>query len=215
MTNSQSTARPLSPTGILFHLPLTFPEMTDGHSHRAVPRAVLLTTIVVFVAASAMARQPNPSMHESPKAAVTNAASDDGHWHTVRAVPRVGQPAIHAGDRMNPVWWFENVDEPNPPLDYRPHDHHRHHMWAFRNSFHNFTSYVIGISDKKFTRSGKYPNDVMNPHGGWNFAVTKYKFLRLPFVSYHRGGFNFYLGWRERGNFGLKLNHRSKRPASA
>jgi len=28
----------------------------------------------------------------------------------------------------------------------------------------------------------------------------------LPFLSYHRNRFNFYFGWRERGNFGIKLN---------
>ena len=36
-------------------------------------------------------------------------------------------------------------------------------------------------------------------------AVCKYYCLRLPFISYHRGNFYFYLGWRNRGNFGFEF----------
>jgi hypothetical protein len=76
--------------------------------------------------------------------------------------------------------------------------------WWFRNPAHNLTFYVIGVAHREITRSGKYPNDVFNPEGGWNWAVTSYKWARLPFVSY-AGRVKFYAGWRERGNFGLKL----------
>lgn len=176
----------------------------------------MLVAILLFSCASVLARQPYPPIPASPKPVptVTNAAPSDSHWHTVQLAPRDGLPKIHSGDRVNPVWWFKNVDDPQPPGDYLPHDHNRHLKWRFRNSFHNFTFYVIGVADKKTQRTGKYPQDVMNPRGGWNFAITKYKFLRLPFVSYRHGGFEFYLGWREHGNFGTKLNIRSKKPAN-
>lgn len=108
--------------------------------------------------------------------------------------------------KWNPVWWFGNVDSPTPPDWYRPHDPCRESRWYWRNSLHNFTHYVIGIKDKRFVRVGKFPQRVMAPEGGWNWAVCKYKFLRLPFISYQKGGFKFYCGWRERGNFGMKLN---------
>jgi len=123
--------------------------------------------------------------------------------HEISVTNHITIPA-HA--KWNPKFWFGNLDDPVPPADYRPADHNRVHKWYFRNPTHNFTFYVIGIADKKFRRAGHHPADVFNPHGGWNYAVCKYKWARLPFVSYQRHKFSFYLGWRERGNFGLKLN---------
>lgn len=87
-------------------------------------------------------------------------------------------------------------------------------MWYVRNPYHNFDHYVIGIGDKSFTRVGRFPAQVANPNGGWNWAVCRYRNLRLPFVDYQRGGFEFYLGWRNGGNFGIKLNFAQKRLAA-
>ena len=63
----------------------------------------------------------------------------------------------------------------------------------------------MGSADKEFTRTGRCPHLVFCREGGWNWAVCRYKCVRLPFISYQRGSFKFYIGWRERGNFGLKL----------
>ena len=73
----------------------------------------------------------------------------------------------------------------------------------------------MGIADKRFTRKGRFPAEISNPNGGWNWAVCHYKVLRLPFVDYRRGGFEFYWGWRERGNLGLKLNFAAEKKSSA
>jgi hypothetical protein len=121
--------------------------------------------------------------------------------------------AVHImpGTKWNPHFWLGNADEPVPPADYRPDDKRRTQKWYFRNPTHNFNYYVIGIADKTFRRSGRCPHEVFNPHEGWNWAVCKYKFLRLPFASYQRGRFRFYLGWRERGNFGAEIKFRAAR----
>lgn len=108
--------------------------------------------------------------------------------------------------QFNPVWWVGNVDDPVPPEWYRPDSKFRNQWWQLRNPFHNFTFYVIGVADKRFTRIGKHPDKVFSPEGGWNWAMVRYKWVRLPFISYQRGRFGMYLGWRERGNFGIKLN---------
>src|SRR6185503_20785838 len=108
--------------------------------------------------------------------------------------------------KWNPLWWFGNVDDPVPPDWYRPGEPHRTGKWYWRNSLHNFTFYVIGIADKQFVRVGRAAETNFNPGGGWNWAVCKYKGLRLPFASYQKGKFMCYIGWRERGNFGAKLN---------
>jgi hypothetical protein len=108
--------------------------------------------------------------------------------------------------KLNPIWWFKNADDPMPPPSYREGKCCRRFTWYVRNPFHNFDHYVIGIADKPFTRVGRFPDQVANPNGGWNWAVCRYRNLRLPFVDYHRGRFEFYFGWRNGGNFGVKLN---------
>jgi hypothetical protein len=134
------------------------------------------------------------------KCSVTN------HWRTVVIMPRPGLPKIHFYNKLNPAWWFGNVDDSVPPAWYRPDSKNRTFLWHLRNPFHNFDFYVIGIADKKFVRTSRQPEKVSNPNTHWNFAVARRKLALLPFLSYHRSRFNFYFGWRERGNFGIKLN---------
>lgn len=122
--------------------------------------------------------------------------------HSVTNVPVA---SIAHREKWNPSFWWGNADDPVPPDWYRPDDPERAQKWYFRNPLHNFDFYVIGIADKPFIRTGRFPSTVFNPNGGWNWAVCSYRWIRLPFVSYWHGDFKFYLGWRERGNFGLKL----------
>ena len=136
----------------------------------------------------------------------TNAAEPSIHWHTITIKPGSKAATIHFYNKLNPIWWFKNVDDPKPPAWYRPDDHHRRMKWSFRNPMHNFDFYVIGVADKKFSRSGRFPDKVSDPRGGWDFEAARYKFIWLPFVSYHRPKFDFYFGWRNRGNFGIKIN---------
>src|SRR5581483_3943969 len=113
--------------------------------------------------------------------------------------------------KFNPKFWLGNLDDPVPPADYLPNDKHRVRKWYWRNPAHNLFFYVIGIADKTFRRSGRCPADVFNPHQGWNWTVCKYKWVRLPFISYRREPFKFYIGWRERGNFGMELKWRQEK----
>ncbi len=110
--------------------------------------------------------------------------------------------------KWNPAFWLGNLDDPDPPDWYRPDDPRRDGKWYCRNSLHNFTFYVIGIADKEFVRTGRHLGN-FNPNDGWNWAVCRYKCVRLPMISYKRGRFLFYFGWRERGNFGIKLNFKN------
>jgi hypothetical protein len=128
-------------------------------------------------------------------------------------LPPTNLPPIHFYNKLNPVWWLGNAEEPRPPAWYRPDGSCRTFMWYMRNPFVNFSYYVIGVADKKSVRSGVYPTVNGNPNGGWNFAVTRRRIVYLPFIDYKRHRFEFYFGWRERGNFGMKLNFRQKLPA--
>lgn len=154
-----------------------------------------------MVCPSAFSRLVPAAWQPAPmKRSVTN------HWHAVIVTPRPDLPKIHFYNKLNPVWWFGNIDDPVPPAWYRTNSQHRVFLWHLRNPFHNFDHYVIGVTDKRFIRYSKYPDGNSRRKGGWDFAVARRKLAVLPFASYQRGRFNFYLGWRERGNFGIKLN---------
>ncbi|MEJ2008995.1 MAG: hypothetical protein P8Z30_12710 [Acidobacteriota bacterium] len=176
-------------------------------------RAVLAALALLSLSAAACLAASTPVL-ASPKALAEQRCASAPMkrkyplpaWQSIQITPRPGLPKIHFYNKLNPVWWFKNSDEPIPPDWYKPNDKHRVLKWHFRNPLHNFDNYVIGIADKSSVRSGRFPLQTSNPHGGWNFAISRRKLLVLPFVSYRRGRFEFYLGWRERGNFGAKLN---------
>jgi hypothetical protein len=143
---------------------------------------------------------------EQMKQAGTNLPS----WHSLKRMPGPHRPRIHFYDKLDPVWWAENTDEPTPPDWYRAGDRHRDLKWHFRNPFHNFDFYVAGVADKKFTRSGRYPARNSNPRGGWDFEVIRRRLALLPFISYERPRITFYFGWRESGAFGIELRWHRK-----
>ncbi|MGA2869794.1 MAG: hypothetical protein ABSF34_11630 [Verrucomicrobiota bacterium] len=160
----------------------------------------LWTVVILWLLADAQPvfSRPVPGTWPVPvkwPAAGTNSPA----WHSVKVAPHSPLPKIHFYDKFNPVWWLENADEPVPPAWYLPGDKHRVLKWRFRNPFHNFGFYVIGVSDKHFVRSGHYPERNSNPHGGWDFEIARRRLALLPFVSYERKKFNFYFGWREHG----------------
>ena len=177
----------------------------------------LLAGTLTLTASPATGAQPPAMIADAGtnSVAVTDAAALDGQWHSVNVAPKAGLPKIYFYDKLNPVWWLENSDEPAPPAWYLPAGRHRFTKWRFRNPFHNFDFYVIGVADKPFVRSGCYPERNSNPHGGWDFELARRKLVLLPFVSYERRWGTFYLGWRERGAFGLELRLHRKSSAGS
>jgi hypothetical protein len=176
-----------------------------------------VTRFQVFLLASALASLSLSGCcslcPSKPNASTGSSAPLGSPERPVRVAVRIpSQPhRFTTLQKLNPIWWFGNADDPEPPADYRPGKALRTFYWYCRNPYHNFDHYVIGISDKPFTRSGPYPNSMQNPHGGWNWAVCRYKWWQLPFVDYQRGRFEFYFGWRTGGNFGIKVNFSQRR----
>ena len=165
-----------------------------------------LILAAVLTSAGCRSIPPQPAATPKNPASVSTNATLDGKWHSIQISPSPKLPEIRIWQKFNPVWWFENSDDPVPPAWYLPGDKNRNTKWLFRNPFHNFNFYVIGIADKKFMRSGRYPEKISNPNGGWDFAISRREIIFLPFISYQRGRFEFYLGWRTQGNFGVKFN---------
>lgn len=121
---------------------------------------------------------------------------------------KVLSPPIRTVQKFNPFWSLGNADDPEPPEWYRPNSPNRRWLWQMRNPLHNFTFYVVGVSDKPTSRTGRFPAAVFAPTGGWNWAFARYRWIPLPFVSFDGKWWRFYAGWRESGNLGFKLNIR-------
>ncbi len=136
---------------------------------------------------------------------------------TITRPASVHTPPIRTAQKWNPLWSFKNADDPAPPAWFRPGGRHRAMQWMMRNPLHNFTHYVVGVSDRDITRTGRFPGAVFAPGGGWNWAVSRHRWCPLPFVSFEGKRGRFYLGWRESGNLGGKINFkpRAQQPAPA
>ena len=147
-----------------------------------------------------------PEPH-GPRIEVLTNATAKSNWRSVIVRPRNKMSHASLCRKLNPIWLFGNADTPTAPDWYRPGKHCRTFTWHIRNPLHNCARYGVGVSDKAFVRAGRYPDRIGNPNGGWNYAVIKYKRLRLPFVSYQGGCFECYLGWRTGGDFGVAESH--------
>lgn len=164
-------------------------------------KATLLTPAMVHILlAVAVAMQVSCI---SPRKSSVRDQADASFFHPA-------QPPSKGTQKWNPLWWLGNADDPVPPEWYRPGQSMRGPLWQLRNPLHNFTFYVIGVHDKDFVRRGKEPGAVFRRGGGWNWAVIEHGYLRLPFVSYEGRHVRFYALWREKGNFGLKLQRKKK-----
>jgi hypothetical protein len=172
-------------------------------------RGIFFISALFFIGGATAFSRPIPNWPPVPMKRPP-AENNSPAWHSVKVLPSPHQPEIHFYDKLNPIWWLENSDEPVPPKWYLPDDKHRELKWRFRNPFHNFGFYIIGIADKKFTRSGFYPERNSDPRGGWDFEIARRWIAFLPFISYERPRMNFYFGWREHGAFGVEIRFHRK-----
>jgi hypothetical protein len=80
--------------------------------------------------------------------------SSDGQSASISG--RIPQPIWN---KLNPVWWFLNDDEPDPPDWQLPGKPYllRQLSWYVRNPLQNFGKYVLGICDRNYTVVGSPP----------------------------------------------------------
>ena len=149
------------------------------------------------------------SLPARPTPTETWIISPDGRTASVSG--RVRQPIWI---RLNPVWWFLNDDEPDPPdwqLPGKPFII-RQLSWYLRNPLHNLGKYVLGVTDRNYTVVGAAPvyatswSDVDPIKTGWKISTIYIDGLRLPFVSYENDSVIWYAGWQWSGVFGFKFN---------
>jgi hypothetical protein len=135
--------------------------------------------------------------------------SADGQ--TASVTGRTKQPIWN---KINPVWWFLNDVEPDPPDWQLPGQPYliRQISWYVRNPLQNFGRYVIGVYDRNYTVIGTAPvyatnwSDVRPGKTGWKVSIIHAGWLRLPYVSYESDHVLWYAGWQWSGFFGFKFN---------
>jgi hypothetical protein len=167
---------------------------------------------VLWLATGCCSTSPSHPAGSSAATHRTACTNNVAVWHSVIIEPPPGAKPVRWYNRINVIWWFGNREEPTPPDWYCPSNALRTPMWYLRNPMKNFTWYVIGIADKKTVRSGKYPELITKPKGGWNFAMSSYKWIHLPYISYSYKSFVTYFGWRERGDFGMAFRFNNPPP---
>jgi len=150
----------------------------------------------------------------SPESQERWTVSSDGQ--TISISGRVKQPIWK---KLNPVWWFLNEDEPDPPdwqLPGKPYII-RQLSWYVRNPLHNFGKYVLGVCDRNYTVIGTAPvyattwSDVDPAKTGWKLSTIHLGELHLPFISYESEHVLWYAGWQWSGFFGFKFNIKNSR----
>ena len=77
-------------------------------------------------------------------------------------------------------------------------------QWWLRNPFHNLTHHVIGIYGEPFETHIVYENEK-----GWSKSERVLNNKQYPYWNYRGNGFQFYLGWRSSGAFGIAFRRRS------
>jgi hypothetical protein len=97
---------------------------------------------------------------------------------------------------LNP---FGNYDDPWPAPEYKPEltAWKRKLAWWARNPLHNFFFHWVGVAERVVRFKGTF----LAP--GWNFAWTYTEHLQLPLISYRGQRWEWYVGWRRNGGFGI------------
>ena len=151
------------------------------------------------------------------------------HCHPIYAVVPRHRCQIYWFDLPHWVTWslFGNDDDGvfGERANYRlgtPPTYSKAFCWWWRNSFHNFTFYVIGSAHRQNSqlivlglsseglRLFEYRPVGTHIHHGQGSSVLFAFHGGKPFLSmrlahdHYKG--DFYVGWRKRGNFGIKFS---------
>lgn len=116
-------------------------------------------------------------------------------------------------NRLNPLHWivalFSNsrksdyLKEGTFHVDFTEVKATQRIKYWFRNPAHDFMHHIVGFQNEPEFRT-VYGDAENTLKPGLILALRRYKYLFLPYIAY-QGWFQFYLGWRPTGGFGIKL----------
>lgn len=131
----------------------------------------------------------------------------------IETQPWKGETRIPLTTKINPLWWFGNVEGLDP--GYMPEWSlwRRKFFWFFRNFMFNFFRFVVGVEDRDLIVTGPAPVftpvllECIPPSTGWKWAIIRTGWLVLPFVSYTGTRVLWFAGWvPSGGRLGAKFN---------
>lgn len=124
--------------------------------------------------------------------------------------------------KLNPFWWFLDSDLPCGRRWWFEKHCKKCNLicklkFAFRNPFHDFTHYVIGVQHKiKDGSCNPYCDYKRICTKNWIITIDKIecKFINLYWIDFkHKSGkYEFYIGWRCGGGFGIANRFYFKNP---
>lgn len=131
-------------------------------------------------------------------------------WYVIpKTGPCVKCPTVRWTQLINPIWWFGNDREPDPPPWYTG----GRFSWYLRNPLQNFGWFVIGYGNDDFLYyTTNKDKDVLADVGqkGWVFGrlypSNHWLPIPRPFVSYSGEYVAWYVGWQRSGFAGVKYN---------
>ena len=83
-------------------------------------RGLAVTIVLLFIACPSAFSRPVPAAWQPTPMKLPPAGTNSARWHSVKVTPKPGLPKIHFYDKLNPVWWFGNIDEPVRPHGIGP-----------------------------------------------------------------------------------------------
>jgi hypothetical protein len=133
------------------------------------------------------------------------------------AQPWKGQPRVPWYKKINPIWWFGNVEGIDPTYHTDWPQWRREFVWyVIRNPLFNFFRFVVGVEDRDLIVTGPEPVftpawiECSLPSTGWKWAILRTGWVVLPFLSYSGSRMVFYFGWVPSGRrLSLKFNFRN------
>jgi hypothetical protein len=131
----------------------------------------------------------------------------------VETAPWPKAQVIDWRDKINPLWWFGNVEGMDPNYEPGWPLWQRRLFWFFRNFAYNFFRFVVGVEDRDLMVTGPAPVftpvwlEASPPRTGWKWAIIRTGWVALPFVSYTGNHVLWYAGWLPSGGrLGAKFN---------
>ena len=198
--------------------------------------ACALLALAVFVTSCASYKVPSASFtrtRSGEHAAHYDAVEHRAQEHALYQVIPRHRSQVRWYDLPRWIHWglLGNDDDgifgESQPVPYSTNIHAGTFLrWSTRNPLHNFSFYVVGsahwkrhyhaamfsIADgrvRAFTRGEK---KVFDSDNSFKIAFNDFKpFIALQFSHFKNRRFQFYVGWRERGNLGFKLRPWAKR----
>jgi hypothetical protein len=120
--------------------------------------------------------------------------------------------------KLNPIWWFGNIEGLDPGYEPGWPMWKRRLFWFFRNFAFNFFRFVVGFEDQDIVVTGPAPvftpvwREVTPPSTGWKWALVWGHLFGVvpvpaPFVSYSGKHVLWFVGWvPSGGRLGAKFN---------